>query len=180
MGLTLYISNKGDMGVLVFTQVLLEMVEPFAIEEVCWMHWPGESLSIVVPPPLIIEKVGFECHHRWKGWGCSICNSVKAFGVYFWLEKKSHLPFSRQWTNYKLTELNIINLQKKKLMKRPLNELWNVAPPETNHPIFQEPLLFSHVFGETLGKNNRPISLSFCWNQKIWDREKDPTQLILY
>ena len=29
------------------------MAEPFAIEEVCWMHWLGESLSIVIPPPLI-------------------------------------------------------------------------------------------------------------------------------
>ena len=118
MGLTLYISNKGDMGVLVFTQVLLDMAEPFAIEEVCWMHWPGESLSIVVPPPLIIEKVGFECHHRWKGWGCSICNSVKAFEANFWLEKKSPLPFSRQWTNYKLTNrIEHTNLQTKIIEK---------------------------------------------------------------
>ena len=52
------------MGVLVFTQVPLDMAEPFAIEEVCWMHWLVESLSIVVPPLLIIEKVGFECRHR--------------------------------------------------------------------------------------------------------------------
>ena len=49
---------------MVFTRVPLDMAEPFAIEEVCWMHWLGESLSTVVPPPLKIEKIGFECRHR--------------------------------------------------------------------------------------------------------------------
>nr|POF09523.1 hypothetical protein CFP56_16433 [Quercus suber] len=41
MGFTLYISNKGELGVLVFTRVPLNMAKPFAIEETIRLLCPA-------------------------------------------------------------------------------------------------------------------------------------------
>lgn len=98
---------------LLFTCLPLDLAKPFAIEEVCWMHWLGESLSIVIPLPLIIQQAVFECHHGWRGWGRSIGDGLKACGAYIFLvREKNPLPFlaNEQITN-RVKNLNIINLQ---------------------------------------------------------------------